>query len=150
MKRSMSSSPLSLFTAVHHHRRSCFCLVVHVCATAHLPNVVLVGAFGPALSELVVSTENVQFSGCGSESQGGTYRVGSGCTYVHRVGKVRSTLYDATRAAHAPAINYKSMMQLMWGARAIQTMGASFRQAAATHGYRRPHQMTTREHVHRC
>ena len=43
-------------------------LVVHVCATAHLPNVVLVGACGPALSELVVNTENVQFSGCGTES----------------------------------------------------------------------------------
>ncbi len=33
-------------------------LVVHVCATAHLPNVVLVGACGPTLSELVASTEN--------------------------------------------------------------------------------------------
>ena len=46
-----------------------------VCATAHLPNVVLVGACGPALSELVGSSENVQFSGCGTESQGGTYWV---------------------------------------------------------------------------
>ena len=36
---------------------------------------VLVEACGPALSELVVSTENVQFSGCGTESQGGTYWV---------------------------------------------------------------------------
>ena len=43
------------------------------CATAHLPNVVLVRACGPALSELVVSTENVQFSSCGTESQGGRY-----------------------------------------------------------------------------
>ena len=34
-----------------------------VCATAHLPNVVLVGACGPALSELVGSSENWQFSG---------------------------------------------------------------------------------------
>ena len=46
-------------TAVHPHRRSSFCLVVHVCATANLPNVVLDGACGPALSELVVITENV-------------------------------------------------------------------------------------------
>ena len=36
---------------------------------------VLVGACGPALSELVGSSENVQFSGCGTESQGGTYWV---------------------------------------------------------------------------
>ncbi len=35
----------------------------------------LVGACGPALSELVDSSENVQFSGCGSESQGSTYWV---------------------------------------------------------------------------
>ena len=31
-----------------------------VCATAHLPNVVLVGAYGPALSELVGSSENLE------------------------------------------------------------------------------------------
>ena len=37
--------------------------VVHVCATAHLPIVVLVGACGPALSEMVVSTENLPFYG---------------------------------------------------------------------------------------
>ena len=36
---------------------------------------VLVGACGPALSELVGSSENVPFSGCGTESQGGTYWV---------------------------------------------------------------------------
>ncbi len=33
-----------------------------VCATAHLPNVVLVGACGPALSELVGSSENRWFA----------------------------------------------------------------------------------------
>jgi hypothetical protein len=33
--------------------------VVHVCATAHLPNQVFVGACGPVLVELVVNTENV-------------------------------------------------------------------------------------------
>ena len=78
-----------------------------------------------------------------------TTLVGSGCKDVHKVGKVRSILYDATRAARAPAINYKSM-QLLWGARAIQTMGASVRRAAATHGYRTPHHLTIREQVHRC
>ena len=39
--------------AVHPHRRSYFFLVVHVCATAHLPIVLVVGAScGPALSDL--------------------------------------------------------------------------------------------------
>ncbi len=34
-------------------RRSCFCLVVHVCVTAQLPMVLVVGAScGPALCEL--------------------------------------------------------------------------------------------------
>ncbi len=73
-----------------------------------------------------------------------TTLVGSGCTYVHKVGKVRSTLYDATRAAHAPANNYKSM-QLLWGAHAIQTMGASVRQVVAIRGYRTPYHLTTKE-----
>ena len=78
-----------------------------------------------------------------------TTLVGSGYTDVHKVGKVQSTLYDAARAAYAPVINYKSK-QLLWGARAMQTMGASVRQAVATHGYRAPHHLTTREQVHRC
>ncbi len=121
--------------------------MVHVCATTYLPNVVFVGACGPALSELVVSTENLQLFGMREGVLGeylvrvrvrayaarelrssgmprtswlgrmhlhamhrtNTQLVGSGCTNVHTVGNVRSTLYDATRADHAPAINYKSM-----------------------------------------
>ena len=43
-----------------------------------------------------------------------TTLVGSGC-----IDRTNTTLYDATRAAHAPAINYKSM-QLFWGARATK------------------------------
>jgi len=72
----MSSSSLCSPTAVYPHRRSCFCLVVHVCATAHLPIVYEAGAScSPAPSDLRVSTENAQFSGCGTESPKGTYRV---------------------------------------------------------------------------
>ena len=43
-----------------------------------------------------------------------TRLVGSGCTDVHKVGKVRHC-NDANRAAHAPAINYKITIATILG-----------------------------------
>ena len=43
-----------------------------------------------------------------------TTLVGSGCTYVHKVGKVRHC-NDANRAAHTPAINHKITIATILG-----------------------------------
>jgi hypothetical protein len=57
--------------SVHPHLRPCLCLVVHVCATTHLPTVLVLGPLcGLALSELGGIDEHVQFPRFGLEYEG--------------------------------------------------------------------------------
>ena len=76
----------------------------------------------------------------------GRYADAQTCTEA-RYGPV----YDAKRAARAPAINYKIAIVTTLGHTGTnKSMGASIRRAAATHGYRTPHHPTTWARVHRC
>jgi hypothetical protein len=81
-----------------------------------------------------------------------TTLVGSECTDVHRVAKSQVPCNDANRAAHAPTINHKITIATTLGLTGInkQTMRASIRRAASTHGYRTPHHLTSWAQVHMC
>ncbi len=77
----------------------------------------------------------------------GRYANAQACTEYARYGPV----YDAKRAARAPAINYKITIATTLGHTGTnKSMGASIRRHAATHGYRTPHHPTSWARVHRC